>query len=462
MEEDNSGSPQDEVDSPPNTNRQGMTRRSFLQGTAAALGFTLLNRRGIKTLEGLTQPVPENQEREKREDVLIIDFPAETLETVGQNLGSLSSDERELVEQVLDEKRDHAGLVSKTYEQIYREIGGTGSLPEVVSARDAVKWQNLTSSPDNPLKNPKFGMELDEIALGNIIQNRPEKIINLSSQVGLATRERVLHAPRDINYEIITDDEGKTFWAITEGNEIEGHQALQGVGFVPFYVKDGQRVNAEVLGSEEAFNERNIGFKEKSIQEYVENGTSPGIVEAMHTETIEAYNDKLARENLDRLVKLCERFPDRLFVAAGGNEGNFFFQARKELTERYEREGKKWPENLVLVGVRQTNPRDLNNVEADGCDIYLDKDDYQQINGGGYLSSSEATPIVAAVAEAIARKYNLTDPKSIKEKLLSDEFSVADHYVGKRTEGEEGDREYPSRDCRLLKPDLYKRAFGVS
>lgn len=103
-----------------------------------------------------------------------------------------------------------------------------------------------------------------------------------------------------------------------------------------------------------------------------------------------AYDHDKASENLPKLFAVANAYPDKLFFAAAGNEGEDFEDAINELKNQK-------PKNLLVVGqwTSDYGPTEL----VFGADIYVNN---RKLGIGD--GSSFSTPILAAYAEILFRQ----------------------------------------------------------
>jgi hypothetical protein len=116
----------------------------------------------------------------------------------------------------------------------------------------------------------------------------------------------------------------------------------------------------------------------------------------------DAYTREMAKENLPKLFRICNAFPDKLFVVAAGNYGDDFVTERTTLKDQ-------WPNNLIMVAEwGKMGP--VGHVE--GADVYVDNKALGVDSGSSY-----STPIITAAAW-ILRNQGLT-LSEIKENIYS-------------------------------------------
>ncbi len=107
-------------------------------------------------------------------------------------------------------------------------------------------------------------------------------------------------------------------------------------------------------------------------------------------EIVGAYDREKARENLPKLFAVANAYPDKLFFAAAGNEGEDFEETLRELKDQK-------PKNLIIVGQWTGNYGPTNQVF--GADIYVDNGKLGILDG-----SSFSTPVLTAYAEILSRQ----------------------------------------------------------
>lgn len=103
-----------------------------------------------------------------------------------------------------------------------------------------------------------------------------------------------------------------------------------------------------------------------------------------------AYDRDKARENLPKLFAVASAYPNKLFFAAAGNEGEDFEEALKELRDQK-------PKNLIIVGQWTANYGPTQKVF--GADIYVNNSKLGVPDG-----SSFSAPALTAYAETLFRQ----------------------------------------------------------
>lgn len=97
--------------------------------------------------------------------------------------------------------------------------------------------------------------------------------------------------------------------------------------------------------------------------------------------------------NLLALVNIAESFPDKIFVAAGGNLGDNFCDLKTDL----QKQG-NWPNNLILVTSR---PRRIIDRPEVGSDFVIDTISFGIAPDKS--SSSAATAIATAIIQRLLK-----------------------------------------------------------
>jgi len=131
---------------------------------------------------------------------------------------------------------------------------------------------------------------------------------------------------------------------------------------------------------------------------------------------VDGYAGDDTLKNLSELVKLARKYPQKMFVAAGGNPspGNEnkkpnIIKARKTLEENG-----LWTPNLMMVGIWQKKEQGGDPL-ALGCDLYVNSKDIEDL---GFLPcTTYAVPIVSEIVSHLIDK-GILDFNQIKQELL--------------------------------------------
>jgi hypothetical protein len=363
-----------------------------------------------------------------------------------------------ILNQILQEKKGHGELTTGTFVNTAKENGLQVEAPHISPLEGAL----VSAFEHDELGNVIAKVSVDTDKLAAVIAQMPPdlSIVNMSLIVGESQEKYVFRKPKDLDkFEYMDPNNVDAFfYTLQEPSTLSN---ING-NLVPV---DSDGAPLEIV-SEDEYNNRNKTYHDASIKEYAETGQSQGIVNITSSiqgeennpsfvrERTEAYNERLAPENLPKLVDLAKQFPNKTFFCAGGNEDDNFYWSRKDIEEKT-----GWPENLLLIGVKHDIYKQ-SEVETDGCDIYLDTKDFDWLNDGGYLSASEATAVVSSIANSLDNKLKNTivdsgeRARQIRTTLLTS-ASETSTYQTKGVSGKDED-EFVSRDCKVLRPDLYK------
>jgi hypothetical protein len=151
---------------------------------------------------------------------------------------------------------------------------------------------------------------------------------------------------------------------------------------------------------------------------------------------IDGYAGKETLNNLVALTDIASRFPEKTFVAAGGNptwlKGRHvpdIREARKKLADRG-----LWPDNLIIVGFDGQYNGDYMGVKGPGClgaDIYVNWKDLEAL--GFDQASSFATPVITEVVSRLKAK-GVIDWKQVLLNELTQKKSGLDFTGGGEVE----------------------------
>lgn len=148
-------------------------------------------------------------------------------------------------------------------------------------------------------------------------------------------------------------------------------------------------------------------------------------------QVVDGYTKDTAEKNLPTLFKVCQTFPERLFIAAAGNENDDMLNAREHLKEI-------WPENLILVAEGNSLDQEGDDkgkffTRIYGADVYVDNDNWKIAHG-----SSFSTPLVSAIASMMKDKKHM-NVRQIREAILNElSDQMAYHTPPVRFSGKDG------------------------
>ena len=346
--------------------RPKSTRRRFLKGAAIAAGA--LAGAFIRIDKNTPQPVREQalpqieQLKTLQNDIVVIDFaPHKPQEGVNQleegsqdfiNVPDLPFDVKESIQK---EVASHGENVARVMQRVWRSLGYEGSI-NLFPLQNTFRQKDVETQEDE-LGNKVYLLTIDQDKLSGVLERYPDqKVVNLSLQLGkvgftILEREKRITKPVDYPTQVAID------------------------GQVKYLSSDGRRLPIASLDEYEA-------YRQKLEEEATEVVKLPNPYPALK----EAYTKEEARKNLSRLFALCEKYPEKLFIAAAGNTS----QDLRELGDR--------PTNLLLVAEWDHElERPKNNIL--GADIYVDN------RAQGFDSgSSFSTPVISALCSILLNR----------------------------------------------------------
>lgn len=220
-----------------------------------------------------------------------------------------------------------AAVVEDTLKRSGFQSTGIEILPlQKIFDKDSIKFIKDSSG------NPGVSLNFDPKRIIKLLEDDPSRVINGSFQVGNVELFQVTKRYTDVipkydrNDPRFTDagyylDDGKIIYQGAVGLRVE---------------KDGRRVYYDSEGKEikpislEELEKRRLENSE--IKEH--KSTSLSIVGA--------YTKEKAMENLPKLFEVCNTYPDKFFVFAGGNTGEDFREAMEKLKAQV-------PRNLLIT-----------------------------------------------------------------------------------------------------------------
>lgn len=266
--------------------------------------------------------------------------------------------------------KDVISVKEKTAE--YLHSGQTVIAPEHASVVGAIEFGELEF---DEIGNPTLHFNISSEVIDNLISQSPESIINVSLELGKFSFKYSLYEKR---YKY--PDMGRQF------------------------------PKTEVVGGETRYRDYRGGIITKDqYDQIMEEIDTKEIVLLDPNERDVRFLDGYAGEdtflNLEKLAVLAEKYPEKMFFAAGGNPISKVPDIRAARSE-LERLG-KWPKNLLMVGY-QVNGLDpvfgtpFAQPASYGSDIYI-SDEY--LGERGFLgASSYAVPTAVEVARSLIAK----------------------------------------------------------
>lgn len=221
------------------------------------------------------------------------------------------------------------GVVDITFKRSGLKSTGINMLPlQKIFDKDSITFIKDASG------NPGVSLNFDSKRITELLKNDSSRIINASFQVGNVE----LYQVAKVRTEVIPkyDQNDPRFSGEGLGGELDGKEVLyQGAvgirtenGRVVYYDVEGREITPISLEELEKRKLENSEIKEHKSTELIMNG---------------AYTKEKAMENLPKLFEVCDAYPDKFFVFAGGNTGEDFREAMEDLQD-------KVPKNLLIVG----------------------------------------------------------------------------------------------------------------
>ncbi|MGD9129425.1 MAG: hypothetical protein PVJ09_02985 [Candidatus Woesebacteria bacterium] len=309
----------------------------------------------------------------------------------------------------IDRYRGHGKLTTSKMLRMLEKYGYTMNIP-MANLHEAIADFKLSY---DDLANITASTIVSEGRLIEILANFPNlAIVNMSFQVGRSEIDCILRRKKIPNVsvsEIKTNGELYYIWGAY--NKVITHLNKHPEVYLDL---KGKKEVVPVLTEEEYQKKLE---RESEIEEFI----NPQFL------IKEAYNADYAEENLLRLIKLCNAYPDKLFIAAAGNEDSFFYEARERLKDQ-------WPENLLLVGVLLEDFR-ISKTYAEGADLYL-SNKLSILDRG---TSSEATALVTAIASLLKNEgFQIMEIKEMIMEIFSSEVEYTANIPGALLEVRKG------------------------
>lgn len=275
----------------------------------------------------------------------------------------------------------HGQEVAQTMERTFGKLGLKSTGIDLVPLQNVFAKEDIKFVTDS-LGNLGVSINFDPQKIIELLRNDQNRIVNMSFQVGdvnifLEKKYRSVPQPENIysGNSVQSDDKGNIY-----------------IGAVGYAVnKDGITINVDVQGKEVG---PTTPDEQKILrQQKLEEANQKAIIKETKsplTKIVGAYDQDKARENLPKLFAVANAYPDKLFFAASGNEGEDFEEILREL------KGQK-PKNLLIIGQWTGNYGPTHKVV--GADIYVNNEEL----GLGY-GSSLSTAALSAYAETLLRQ----------------------------------------------------------
>lgn len=297
-------------------------------------------------------PPPAGQEmkeqlRQLPANVVVIDFaPNEPKEGINQttfpdqNLIDSIDIPPEVKDYIINRFGIHGESVISVMRKVWGRFGFT-STPDMYPLQNALSAQNIELTQDE-LGNQEYFLSINPDQITKILQQYPDqKVVNLSWQLGKVGISMVEHERR-----IVKPVDYPAYVTLPDGR-------------VQYY----STTHELITQTKEEFEdyERHLEEEASEIVTLLRPDPRPK----------EAYSKDEVQQNLPKLFALCNAFPDKLFIAAAGNEGE-----NLEIMQNR-------PTNLLLVAEwNGVDKRPQYNVL--GADIYVDNEELSIKHGGSF------------------------------------------------------------------------------
>jgi hypothetical protein len=285
----------------------------------------------------------------------------------------------------------YSTIVRPAMQRVIADTELTWSDPEIFSIFNTLTGYEFSR---DSLGNPIISVSIDLNLARPFLEANPEQsVVNLSLQPGIITLKKELYQEASLEevffFGYTSNYEERTFLLPDVPSTTIYEEQTDDGGVQAYYLDEsGERIYFEGPISEE---EWGLYTRRPTIE------VSDLVFEPFHPET--------AYENVLSLIELCNDFPDKLFVVAGGTYGSNIAEARSDIEE--------WPSNLLIVGTTmyEGSIEDMRNgdvllrTNAGGSDVFLNGSWFSQEGlTGTIVSSSEATAIVSSYAAILSNE----------------------------------------------------------
>lgn len=290
----------------------------------------------------------------------------------------------------------HGEMVVDVMQKTGVELGEdlTNKQVEYVSIYPALSINEIKK---DDLGNITAVVEISEDKIIKLIGQSNASIVNMSFEVGKTTISAELYREQEVFIE------GKTRSDLP--SESKQKITVNGVTTESVVYRDP---NGKIISKDEFDNITNKVVTRQKIE------LAPEDRIITHED---GYAGEYTYENLLKLTKIAAKFPDKLFVAAGGNpdprtgKRPDIREARKKLEEQG-----LWMNNLIMIGYTDTNPK-TDNVEPMqfGSDYYVDTNTELKLlghEGSSSAGTAFTSKFISRITEGDSKKIN-----QIKEEI---------------------------------------------
>lgn len=285
----------------------------------------------------------------------------------------------------------HGSKVEEVVQKVVEKNGKKSTGETIIPIQKTLDSTSIKPAKDE-LGNEGFTLSFNQDKIIEPLKGGNNNIVNLSIQIGdvdLYVNKISKFVPDpDIPKPHFEDKDGKIFNPdkvyLSPGFTID---MPKGDVLVPFNAATGEEIKP--ISSQEY-----LELVKKSREEAEKKAT---LQEGDYSLKINgAYTAEKAEQNLPKLFKICETFPDKLFVVAAGNY-------REDLRGALEKLAANKPSNLLIIaewggGSRSDDPRDEGYPQGrvQGADLYVDNNELGIPEG-----SSFSTPVISAYASML-------------------------------------------------------------
>ncbi len=291
-----------------------------------------------------------------------------------------------LLHKFADTRLGHGETVTRVMEKTWNSLGLQSTGVEIIPLQTIFDTASIKETKD-ALGNKGISISFDPKRIIDLLRNDTNRVVNMSFQVGdiellIEKRRKVMpeaeSTPTLESLAMFDEKDNAYIGAVYTMNDATTYIDAEGKE-----VKPATPEELRVL-------KQTLKEREKEAAEKAEKNAR--IVELEHPDIkiIGAYDRTKARENLPKLFEVARAYPDKLFFAAAGNEGEDLREALKEL-------GDEKPPNLSFVAQWTAGFKPTHNVY--GANIYVPNS-----NLGAPDGSSFSTPIMAAYAETLFKQ----------------------------------------------------------
>ena len=391
---------------------QNQGRRNFLKGLVGLAGLAAIGQ--IPDTRNVTPPQTEDRERLLGKPKLIIidvdpNIPNEEL--VSQALGDryVSKDRlktefgedydkrwgeiaqkypKALMHAFADNYLSHGQQVSEAAQKFWERETRKDKKAEVIPLQRIFGKESIKAIKDAD-GNPGISVNFDPKKVIELLKNNQDQVVNMSFQVGNV--DLFAKQVKSLDFESRKSVRPPLYEEDRDMNIVNTNRVylFPPDGYSIQVLKEGILVPADEKGNPlpSVTKDEYDALVKQDEERIIKEG---GVPTLNTTEMVSAYSDSKVEENLPKLFEVCNAYPDKLFVAAAGNEGE---DLRRALGGK--------PKNLLIVGQWSTDIFD-SSIQAYpthnvyGADIYIDNKAEQLPNG-----SSFSAPYLAAYASSL-------------------------------------------------------------